>query len=229
MDQMRTLGLAAGLALLSFGTAASAADDVGKWYLAPMVYDVRTGTDRNVDDGAAFQLSVGKNFTDQWSAELALNHGSYKAKSSADKLTINALSLDALRHFYRDSPIHPYVLVGYVQSGESSDNTGHYDRQMIQGGLGVAAGGNINPEGTSMFEPIGGSAPKYTGKNVINPLAAINAGAMMMDTIGETKMAKAIDDAVTAALASGRIKSMSAGKMGLSTTETGDFVASLVK
>jgi 3-isopropylmalate dehydrogenase len=100
---------------------------------------------------------------------------------------------------------------------------------MIQGGMGIAAGGNINPEGVSMFEPIGGSAPKYTGKNVINPLAAINAGAMMMDTLGEAKMAKAIDDAVTAALATGRIKSMSAGKMGLSTTEMGDFVASLVK
>lgn len=137
MDQMRTLGLAAGLALLSFGTAANAADDVGKWYLAPLVYDVRTGTDRNVDDGAAFQLSVGKNFTDQWSAELALNHGSYKAKNTADNLTINALSLDALRHFYRESTIHPYLLVGYVQSGESSDNAGHYDRQMVEGGLGL--------------------------------------------------------------------------------------------
>ena len=100
---------------------------------------------------------------------------------------------------------------------------------MIQGGMGIAAGGNINPEGVSMFEPIGGSAPKYTGKNVINPLAAINAGAMMIETLGETKMAKAIDDAVTAALASGKIKSMSAGKMGLSTTQMGDFIASLVK
>ena len=47
---------------------------------------------------------------------------------------------------------------------------------MTQGGMGIAAGGNINPEGVSMFEPIGGSAPKYTGKNVINPLAAICAG-----------------------------------------------------
>jgi len=100
---------------------------------------------------------------------------------------------------------------------------------MIQGGMGIAAGGNINPEGVSMFEPIGGSAPKYTGKNVINPLAAINAGAMMMDTLGETKMAKSIDNAVTAALASGKIKSMSAGKMGMGTKEMGDFVASLVK
>jgi len=137
MEKMRTLGVAAGLAVLSAGTAAGAADDVGKWYLAPMVYDVRTGTDRMVDDGAAFQLSIGKNFTDRWSAELALNHGTYKAKSSADNLTINALSLDALRHFYRDAPIHPYFLVGYVQSGESSDTTGHYDRQMVQGGLGL--------------------------------------------------------------------------------------------
>ncbi|HAX17890.1 MAG TPA: 3-isopropylmalate dehydrogenase [Actinobacteria bacterium] len=99
---------------------------------------------------------------------------------------------------------------------------------MIQGGMGIAAGGNINPEGVSMFEPIGGSAPKYTGKNVINPLAAINAGAMMMETLGEVKMAKTIDDAVTAVLASGKIKSMSAGKMGLSTSEVGDLIAEAV-
>jgi 3-isopropylmalate dehydrogenase len=67
---------------------------------------------------------------------------------------------------------------------------------IIQGGLGIAAGGNINPEGVSMFEPMGGSAPKYTGKNVINPLATICAGGMMMDTLGEPKIAQAIDKAV---------------------------------
>ena len=67
---------------------------------------------------------------------------------------------------------------------------------MIQGGMGIAAGGNINPQGTSMFEPIGGSAPKYTGQNVINPLAAICAGAMMLDHLGEEAAAKAIEDAV---------------------------------
>ncbi len=99
---------------------------------------------------------------------------------------------------------------------------------MIQGGLGIAAGGNINPDGVSMFEPMGGSAPKYTGKNVINPLAAISAGGMMMDTLGEAKIAFAIDDAITKALQSGKIKSLSAGKMGMGTTEVGDFVASLV-
>lgn len=99
---------------------------------------------------------------------------------------------------------------------------------MIQGGMGIAAGGNVNPEGVSMFEPIGGSAPKYTGQNVINPLAAICAGGMMLDVLGESDAAKAIDGAVHQALASGKIKSMSAGRMGMGTTEVGDFVASLL-
>ncbi len=99
---------------------------------------------------------------------------------------------------------------------------------MIQGGMGIAAGGNINPEGVSMFEPIGGSAPKYTGKNIINPFAAICAGGMMMDTLGETEVARSIDKAVYDSLASGKIKSMSAGQMGMGTIEVGDFVASLV-
>lgn len=100
---------------------------------------------------------------------------------------------------------------------------------MIQGGMGIAAGGNINPQGVSMFEPIGGSAPKYTGMNIINPLAAICAGGMMLETLGEEKASAAIDTAVHDALASGKIKSLSAGKMGMSTTEVGDFIASLVK
>ena len=99
---------------------------------------------------------------------------------------------------------------------------------MIQGGMGIAAGGNINPEGVSMFEPIGGSAPKYTGQNVINPFAAIAAGGMMMETLGEAEVAAAIDQAIYDALASGKIKSLSAGRMGMGTTEVGDFVASLV-
>src|SRR5512136_2171998 len=67
---------------------------------------------------------------------------------------------------------------------------------MIQGGLGIAAGGNINPEGVSMFEPIGGSAPNYTGKNVINPLAAICAGGMMLETLREEKAAQRVEAAV---------------------------------
>ena len=95
---------------------------------------------------------------------------------------------------------------------------------ITQGGMGLAAGGNINPEGVSMFEPIGGSAPKYTGQGVINPLAAICAAAMMLDTLGEEKAAAAVEDAVRFVTAK-KLKSMSAGQMGYSTSEVGDLVA----
>jgi 3-isopropylmalate dehydrogenase len=95
---------------------------------------------------------------------------------------------------------------------------------MIQGGMGIAAGGNINPEGVSMFEPIGGSAPKYTGQGVINPLAAICAMQMMLATLGEDKAAAAVEDAVMFATAN-KIKSLQAGRMGYSTSGVGDLIA----
>jgi 3-isopropylmalate dehydrogenase len=98
---------------------------------------------------------------------------------------------------------------------------------ITQGGLGIAAGGNLNPEGVSMFEPMGGSAPKYTGKNVINPLAAICAGAMMLDTLGETAAAQAVEDAVMWTTAN-KVRNLSAGQMGYSTSEVGDLVANQV-
>ena len=93
---------------------------------------------------------------------------------------------------------------------------------MIQGGMGIAAGGNINPEGVSMFEPIGGSAPKYTGKNVINPLAAICAVSMLLQEIGEEKAANMVEDSVMKVTT--KLKSLAAGKMGYSTSEVGDLV-----
>jgi 3-isopropylmalate dehydrogenase len=98
---------------------------------------------------------------------------------------------------------------------------------ITQGGMGIAAGGNINPEGVSMFEPIGGSAPKYTGKNVINPLAAICAGQMMLETLGEDKAGKKIEDSVRYICAN-KLKSLAAGKMGYSTSQVGDMVAKKV-
>jgi 3-isopropylmalate dehydrogenase len=96
---------------------------------------------------------------------------------------------------------------------------------MIQGGMGIAAGGNINPKGVSMFEPIGGSAPKYTGQNVINPLAAIAAAQMMLDHLREDAAAKRLEDAIKQVLST-KLKSMAAGKMGYSTSEVGDLVVS---
>lgn len=95
---------------------------------------------------------------------------------------------------------------------------------MVQGGMGIAAGGNINPEGTSMFEPIGGSAPKYTGQGVINPLAAICSGQMMLEHLGETEAAQAIERTVIK-LVREKIENLAAGKMGYSTSEVGDLVA----
>ncbi len=95
---------------------------------------------------------------------------------------------------------------------------------ITQGGMGIAAGGNINPDGVSMFEPIGGSAPKYTGQNVINPLAAICAGAMMLDELGETQAAKTIESTVSQVTP--KLDSLAAGRMGFSTIEVGDMVAS---
>jgi len=98
---------------------------------------------------------------------------------------------------------------------------------IIQGGLGVAAGGNINPHGVSMFEPIGGSAPKYAGKNVINPLAAICAAGMMLDELGAHDAAASVEAAVMSVTP--RLQSMSAGKMGYSTREVGDMVAKAIR
>jgi 3-isopropylmalate dehydrogenase len=94
---------------------------------------------------------------------------------------------------------------------------------MTQGGMGIAAGGNINPKGVSMFEPIGGSAPKYTGMGIINPLAAIGAAAMMLDFLGESEASKAIEESI-AFVTSQKLESMAAGRMGYSTSEVGDLV-----
>ena len=100
---------------------------------------------------------------------------------------------------------------------------------MIQGGMGVAAGGNINPDpgGTSMYEPMGGSAPKYTGQNVINPIAAIGAMAMLLEFTGQPKAGVRVMNAIQKVTGT-RMKSQSAGKMGFSTTEVGDLVCGLL-
>lgn len=92
----------------------------------------------------------------------------------------------------------------------------------IQGGLGIASGANVNPNGVSMFEPIGGTAPGFEGTGKINPLAAIGSAAMMLDILAETIAAKAIEDAV--GQVAGSLPSLRAGEMGASTSEVGDMV-----
>ena len=95
---------------------------------------------------------------------------------------------------------------------------------IIQGGMGIAAGGNINPDpgGTSMYEPIGGSAPKYTGKDVINPLACIGALAMLLQNSGYKKAGDRVEKAIKKVTP--KLQSLGAGKMGYSTTEVGNLV-----
>jgi len=98
---------------------------------------------------------------------------------------------------------------------------------VTQGGLGVAAGGNLNPEGLSMFEPIGGTAPMWTGKNAINPIAAIGAGALLLKSLGEVKAGEAVEAAIMRVTP--KMKSQIANEMGFTTTEVGDAIVQEMK
>jgi len=98
---------------------------------------------------------------------------------------------------------------------------------IIQGGMGIAAGGNINPQDVSMFEPIGGSAPKYEGRNLINPLACILAGSLLLDNLEEHEAARAVEDAVVRVI-SERLAGLEAGRMGFTTEQVGDMTAECV-
>jgi 3-isopropylmalate dehydrogenase len=126
--------------------------------------------------------------------------------------------VDAACIYFLDSPSRFDVIVTDNMFGDIITDLG----AMIQGGMGIAAGGNINPDGVSMFEPIGGTAPSETGKGTINPLAAIGAMEMLLRQLGETAASERVDRGVR--YATGRMKSMRAGEMGFTTTEVGDLV-----
>lgn len=143
----------------------------------------------------------------------------YEIAAEYPDITVDYAHVDATTMWFVKNPEWFDVIVTDNMFGDIITDLG----AMIQGGMGIAAGGNINPQGVSMFEPIGGSAPKYTGKNVINPLAAICAVGMMLESLGEIKAAKQIEDSVIAVVRK-RLKSLAAGKMGYSTTEVGDLV-----
>jgi 3-isopropylmalate dehydrogenase len=135
------------------------------------------------------------------------------------EITTDYAHVDATTMWFVKNPEWFDVIVTDNMFGDIITDLG----AMIQGGMGIAAGGNINPQGVSMFEPIGGSAPKYTGKNVINPLAAICAAGMMLENLGEVKAGKAVEDAVIKVVTK-KLKSLAAGKMGYSTNEVGNLV-----
>ena len=129
--------------------------------------------------------------------------------------------IDAACMWFVKNPEYYDVVVTTNMFGDIITDLG----AMIQGGMGVAAGGNINPDpgGTSMFECMGGSAPKYTGQNVINPIAAIAAMGMLLEQPGHSESADKITKAIKVVTGT-KMESMSAGRMGYSTTEVGDLV-----
>jgi 3-isopropylmalate dehydrogenase len=131
---------------------------------------------------------------------------------------LDYVHVDAACIYFLDDPSRFDVIVTDNMFGDIITDLG----AMIQGGMGIAAGGNINPTGVSMFEPIGGTAPSETGKGTINPLAAIGALEMLLRQIGETGAADRVETGIRAATQ--RMKSMRAGEMGFTTTEVGDLV-----
>jgi 3-isopropylmalate dehydrogenase len=126
--------------------------------------------------------------------------------------------VDAACIYFLDRPARFDVIVTDNMFGDIITDLG----AMIQGGMGIAAGGNINPDGVSMFEPIGGTAPDHTGKGTINPLAAIGAVEMLLRQLGEAASAARVDRGIRHATM--QMKSMRAGEMGVSTSEVGDLV-----
>ena len=147
-----------------------------------------------------------------------------EVRKSYPEVETNYQHVDALCMWMIKNPEQFDVIVTTNLFGDIITDLG----AIIQGGLGIAAGGNINPEGTSMFEPMGGSAPKYTGLNVINPMAAIAAAQMMVDYLGEKEAAEIFQFGIKAVLKN-HIKSLEAGKMGYGTKEVGDLVVKYIQ
>jgi 3-isopropylmalate dehydrogenase len=97
----------------------------------------------------------------------------------------------------------------------------------LQGGLGLAASGNLHPGRTSMFEPVHGSAPRFAGKNVANPIGAISSAALMLDTLGLVDESRAVDAAVRAAINARECTADAGGTLG--TREAGDAIVSRLR
>ncbi len=152
--------------------------------------------------------------SDLWYRVFQELHGDYP------DIAINYQNVDALCMWMIKNPEQFDVIVTSNLFGDIITDIG----AIIQGGMGIAAGGNINPQGTAMFEPIGGSTPKYAGSGQINPLAAISAAQMMLAYLGEDEAAERLLVAIKSVVKE-KIASLGAGEMGYSTQEVGDLVA----
>jgi 3-isopropylmalate dehydrogenase len=220
--------------------------------IARSIYRVKLGLDLDVDgDEIAYQLGVisrkGSERVIRYAFELARRKGKRRV-TSVDKANVltHAYSLwrrvfesvakeypdvetefafvDAITMWFVKNPEWYQVVVTPNMFGDIITDLG----AMIQGGLGLAPGGNINPDGISMFEPIHGSAPKHAGKNIANPIATILAGQMMVDHLGHQKAAALIERAVSEVLREGRVRTYDLGGSS-STSEMGDAVAAKIE
>jgi 3-isopropylmalate dehydrogenase len=136
----------------------------------------------------------------------------------------NYVHVDALCMWMIKNPEWFDVIVTENMFGDIITDLG----AILQGGMGVTAGANINPKGISMFEPIGGSAPKYTGQNTINPIGAISAVQLMLETLGEADPARILEKAVMKVLKND-LKGTGAGEMGYSTSQVGDLIVEFIE
>ena len=132
--------------------------------------------------------------------------------------------VDAITMWFVKQPEWYQVVVTPNMFGDIITDLG----AMIQGGMGLAPGGNINPEGVSMFEPIHGSAPKYKDKNVADPIATILAGAMMLEELGEQAAADAVENAVIEVFKEGKVRTKDLGGTS-GTSDVGDAVSAKLK
>jgi len=216
------------------------------------IYKAKFGLDIDVDrDEIAYQIGVvsrkGTERAIRYAFELARKKGK-KRVTSVDKANVlthvyglwrevfekvakgypeietEFAFVDAITMWFIKNPEWYQVVVTPNMFGDIITDLG----AMIQGGLGLAPGGNINPDGVSMFEPIHGSAPKHTGKNVANPIATILAGQMMLEHLGEVEAANKVEQTVVEVLKEGKVKTRDMGGRS-STSEVGDTIAMKLK
>jgi 3-isopropylmalate dehydrogenase len=220
--------------------------------LARSLYKIKLGLDIETDhEEIAYQIMIlskkGIERVIRYAFEYAKRHGKNKV-TSVDKANVLTYAygfwrevfeevkkdypeieteyayVDAITMWFVKNPEWYQVVVTPNMFGDIITDLG----AMIQGGLGVAAGGNINPEGTSMFEPIHGSAPKYKGLNIANPIATILAGKLLLESLGEEEAAMLVEKAVREVLREGKVRTKDLG--GNSTTkQVGDAIADRVK
>ncbi len=235
---------------IGIGSRAKAGKSRNEFEVIRTLYDVKFGLDVESDsEEIAYQIGMiskeGTQRVIKYAFDLAMKRG--KHLSSVDKANVlsdiygfwreefERLSadypevetdfnfVDAITMWFVKNPEWFDVVVAPNMFGDIITDLG----AMIQGGLGLAPGANINPEGTSMFEPIHGSAPKYKGMNKVNPIATIWAGAMLLEHLGERAAAEDVICAIETNIKRGKVRTYDMG--GSSTTsQVGDDIAAIV-